>query len=197
MYWLSRPMEELYGHDTQVKFVRAFSGDQVLVMLPDGDVIPLRLRQIDAPEIDQQSGPEATRQLESLLSGPNKELVAFIWDREKQGYYVADLLVRKDVRTALVHVQMYMVENGWAWHLGGFEKESPLKAAMAKAMQEKKGLWGYESPMQPWKFRRIGEIKSSRSRETMNRREREEVDVYEQQRRKSDKDRRKKERYGH
>ena len=102
MWWMSLPLESLYGTDTQVKFIRALSGDTLLVSTPTNDVIPLRLRLIDAPELEQNYGVEAMHALEKLVVGPNKELIAFIWDRETHGYYVGDLLVRKDVRTKMV-----------------------------------------------------------------------------------------------
>jgi len=185
MWWMSLPHESLYGVDTQVKLVRVISGDTALVATTTGDVIPIRLRHMDAPEVGQHWGQEALDALERLCAGPNKELIVFIWDREnKHGYYVADLLVRKDVRTAVVHVQMHLVENGHAWHYGGFDKDGPMKKAMVSAREAKLGLWGAsEEPMPPWKFRRLHESQHGKSKSGLNRREREDVDAYEKQKR--------------
>eukprot|EP00760_Papus_ankaliazontas_P028999 PhM_4_TR4098/c0_g1_i1/m.90575 len=168
MWWMSLPKNELFGTDTQVKFIRALSGDQIMVMTSTGDVLPVRLRMIDAPEMNQVGGGEARAFVQDLLSGNDKELVAFIWDREtSSGFYIADMLMRRDVRRRLSHVQHEIVAAGWAWQFGGFEKDSTLKRAMDDAQAARRGLWvdGVEAVMPPWKFRRLLEVSGRQQRE--------------------------------
>lgn len=107
----------------------------------DGDTIVLegksriRLRYVDAPEMEYCGGLEAKEELERLVSGKSvriKEQIADQYGRGMAIVYLGNKLINKE-----------MLESGWVrYHHDNSDFTEELKAAGAKTKEEKRGIYG-------------------------------------------------------
>jgi micrococcal nuclease len=132
------------GAQVLVKDVK--DGDTLVVQTAAGAPLVVRLRQIDAPEICQDWGPQAREALAALAQG--KVATLRVQSKDRQGRSVAQLLINE------VDVGRLLVENGHAWSLRTRYDQGPLvkQERMAKALS--RGLHGQAGAMPPWDFRR-------------------------------------------
>ncbi|MFP1633343.1 thermonuclease family protein [Zhengella sp. ZM62] len=128
---------------------------QGIAAVIDGDTVRLggeriRLKGIDAPELDQTCQREGTTQacgrqaraaLERLANG--RPMRCRGWERDRHGRLLAICLAGEtDLNSA-------MVASGWAIAFGAYEAEE------ARARLERRGLWaGSFDPPQAWRARR-------------------------------------------
>ena len=106
----------------------------------DGDTIvlegkvKLRLRNIDAPELDLCGGKEAKEELEKLVSGKKvvvEEQILDQWGRPMGLVYVDKKLVNEE-----------MLKSGWArFHSDSTSQREVLKTAGNQAKKELLGIW--------------------------------------------------------
>ena len=106
----------------------------------DGDTIvlegkvKLRLRNIDAPELDLCGGKEAKEELEKLVSGKKvvvEEQILDQWGRPMGLVYVDKKLVNEE-----------MLKSGWArFHSDSTSQREALKTAGNQAKKELLGIW--------------------------------------------------------
>lgn len=132
-----------------LKVIRVVDGDTVVAML-GGRHQWLHLHDVDAPELDQPFGEEASRHLEDLILG-----------RSLQGVTVKILSERhRSVRIALPDgrdLGLEMVARGWGWcRAGDHPATSPdLLVEQAMARAQRLGLWRDEDPLHPAEWRRL------------------------------------------
>jgi len=115
-------------------------GYQILSVL-DGDTlvlenkVRLRLRNIDAPELENCGGKQAKKQLEKLL-GKNKQIRIEERILDKRGRAMAY------VYSGRTFLNLEMLESGWArYHHDTSTKNKTLKKAADQAKAEKIGLY--------------------------------------------------------
>jgi len=106
----------------------------------DGDTLVLegkvrvRLRNIDAPELDLCGGQEAKEELEKLVSGKKvvvEEQILDQWGRPMGLVYVDKKLVNEE-----------MLKSGWArFHSDSTSQREVLKTAGNQAKKELLGIW--------------------------------------------------------
>jgi micrococcal nuclease len=128
------------------KVKRVIDGDSILVVDSQGGEHEVQLEGIDAPEVKQDFGKESSDALTKLLNG---KAVKLTWG-SKDNY--ERLLAQ--VYVADQHVNMEMIKNGMAWHFKRYNKSQDLAKAETEAKTSKKGLWGKESPVAPWDYRK-------------------------------------------
>lgn len=107
----------------------------------DGDTlvlegkVRLRLRHLDAPELNLCGGPEAKQELENLVSGKSVDIAEKILDQRGRAMslvYVDDTLVNRE-----------MLASGWArYHHDQSTIATDLKAVADAAKAEAKGIFG-------------------------------------------------------
>lgn len=107
----------------------------------DGDTlvldgkVRLRLRSVDAPELDLCGGPEALRELSLLVADRQvviKEQIIDQMGRPMGLVYVDGKLVNKEI-----------LASGWGrFHSDTTDERENLKLAYDKAREEKLGIWG-------------------------------------------------------
>lgn len=121
-------------------------GDTIVVLDADKTQHKIRLQHLDAPESNQAYGTQAKKALSDKVFGKQ---VTVKWD-EKDRYqrtlgniFVDDRWINKE-----------MVVDGYAWHYKQYSKDDDISKAHVQARALKKGLWGGESPIAPWDFRR-------------------------------------------
>lgn len=123
---LNRPVA-----DSGIKVIGVIDGDTLVL---DGKV-RLRLRHVDAPELEFCGGGEAKKQLEDLVSGQSVRVEEKIMDQSGRPMalvYVGNTLINQ-----------IMLESGWVrYHSDSTSKVESLKAAASNAKTDKLGLFG-------------------------------------------------------
>lgn len=113
-----------------IKVLAVLDGDTILL---DGKV-RLRLRHMDAPELEFCGGEESKNLLESLVKGKKVVLAEYILDQRGRPLaliYLDNKLINEE-----------MIKSGWArYHHDQSSKKDQLKAAGQKAREEKKGVF--------------------------------------------------------
>ena len=128
-----------------LKIKRVVDGDTVHV-LSKGEVLKVRLVEIDTPEMDQPHGKEAKEYLENLL---------------KDGYINldisgTDIYKRKLGRVYWQEKDIYrlMGKSGHAWVYDQYVTDQTFYEDQNYARSRKLGLWESNDPIQPWEWRR-------------------------------------------
>ena len=136
-FLLNRP-----ASDSGIKVLGVIDGDTLVL---DGKV-RLRLRHVDAPELEYCGGEEAKKQLEDLVSGQSVRVEEKIMDQSGRPMaliYVGSTLINQ-----------IMLESGLVrYHSDKTTQTEILKAAANQAKNDKLGLFGVcvqtENPDQP------------------------------------------------
>ncbi len=132
--------------------------DGTVTNVHDGDTITVvagiqkykvRLARIDAPEIDQEFGPEAGDKLRELCDGKTVHVIRTAMDWHRR--LIADVIFGG------VNVNQSMVQSGYAWWYKDFDKTDPaMQLLETQARLSRVGLWQGKDPEAPWIFRRMG-----------------------------------------
>ena len=136
-----------------------------VLSVPDSDVIELqtddkktfrvRLNGIDAPELEQSFGTKSKEQLASLVGDKTVRVVTQGEDRT--GQIIGDVYFKgdKSADSDDVHLNVYMVANGFAWHFVRVAPDNKTLAESEKQARDKKaGLWSEADPVAPWDWRK-------------------------------------------
>ena len=128
-----------------LKIKRVVDGDTVHVF-SKGELLKVRLIEIDTPEMDQPHGQEAKKYLENLL---------------KEGYIDlhisgTDIYKRKLGRLywKKKDINRLMVRSGHAWVYDKYVTDKTFYEDQDYAKSKNLGLWKSKDPIQPWRWRR-------------------------------------------
>ena len=131
------------------KVVRVDDGDTIWVSDASGKH-KIRLENIDAPEIGQMYGEEATRFLDDLVGGKEVEV---LWvDKDRRGCILG--IVYLNHEKGFVEVNLTMVKNGCAWNSSRRDRPLPYAEAESEARKLRRGLWADDAPVNPGKWRK-------------------------------------------
>ncbi|MCL7036943.1 hypothetical protein MKW94_027105 [Papaver nudicaule] len=106
----------------------------------------IRLRGIDAPEMQMPYGKEAKEELTKLLQG--QCLTIGVYGEDQFGRLVGD------VHCNGKFVQKTMLRKGLAWHYEMYDKRPELKKWEKQARDARVGLWASPNPQKPWEWRK-------------------------------------------
>lgn len=121
-------------------------GDSLLLELPGGDRVRVRLFGIDAPEKDQDGALPARKKLTRLVY--DKPVRVEVQDIDKYGRYVGK------VYAGARYVNRYMLKEGLAWHYRYYAAgDAELAEAEFRARTAKRGIWASSAPLRPRNFR--------------------------------------------
>jgi endonuclease YncB( thermonuclease family) len=140
-------------HEESPKFpgqvTRIVDADTIEVRLNTGP-IRVRLHAIDAPELDQPWGPEATRALSKMILGKNVALEPLEEDQDHR--IVATVFLGKvDVNADLVRLG-----HAWAFRPQMTKADEQLCDLEGEARAARRGLWSLplDQTEAPWDWRR-------------------------------------------
>ena len=119
-------------------------GDTIKVQVAEGPVT-IRLRHIDAPELNQPGGGAATRALHKRLLA--QEVSLHDVTRESDEHWVAV------VRLGDENINGWMVKQGHAWAYRGHTRDSDYCVWEHAARSLKRGLWADKHWTSPWDWR--------------------------------------------
>ena len=159
-WWQGLEMQSLVGSEVSLKIRQVIDGDSFYANTEDGYLLRVRLRAVDAPEMGQPHGKESKLYLEKLLSAKNTDVVAYLYERDMNSAYVADVFTQNAFSTEFKYVQRSLLVNGIAWHFGPHDTRVPFEELQRNASSSGVGLWAAaEDPMPPWKWKRLNERK--------------------------------------
>ena len=122
-------------------------GDSMRVQCPgQRGTTPIRMRQIDAPELEQAHGIQARDHLRKLCS---RGSIATIHTQGRDQYG----RVLGDVHCENKSVNEEMVSSGSAWLYDRYVTDRDLYHLQDQARSAKRGLWGGKNPQAPWRWR--------------------------------------------
>lgn len=110
----------------------------------------VRFKGIDAPELAQTFGRESKRALNKLLVGKDVRLVCYSKSYNRD---VCQVFINQGRNKALLDVQKYMVQNGYAWDAPKYSR-GEYNFLMRQAQIQRKGLWRESSIVSPEVYRR-------------------------------------------
>lgn len=121
-------------------------GDSLLLELPGGERVRVRLFGIDAPEKDQDFALPARKKLTRLVY--DKQIRVEVQDMDKYGRYVGK------VYAGARYVNRFMLKEGLAWLYRHYAAGDELLAeAETRARAAGRGIWASSAPLRPRKFR--------------------------------------------
>ncbi|MBQ4385371.1 MAG: thermonuclease family protein [Kiritimatiellae bacterium] len=127
------------------KVTRVADGDTIRVT--DGERrYQVRLERIDAPELRQDYGYEATVYLDKRIGG---KTVKVEWQKKDPYGRILGIVYLDGV-----DINLEMVATGNAWHYAHFDNTPEYAEAEKSARAARLGLWSGESPISPYDFRR-------------------------------------------
>jgi endonuclease YncB( thermonuclease family) len=123
-----------------------FDGDSLTASVR-GQLVSIRIRSIDAPEMAQPYGPEARSALIDLLR--TTPITCKLTGLDKYHRYLADIFP-----TPFSRIQDPLVSGGFVWVYDKFAAhEHTLKSLEQTARDNRIGLWEQPNPEPPWDFR--------------------------------------------
>jgi endonuclease YncB( thermonuclease family) len=140
--------------------------ETVVTAVTDGDTIKvsseskytiIRLKGIDAPELNQPFGEKSKQVLISKIMGKKVTIEGTEIDRYGR--------LLSDIKIGNRSICRELVQEGYAWHYKQYSNNSQLDAAEKSAIKNRRGLWSSNNPVPPWEFRRQkrNELNSERS----------------------------------
>ncbi|KAI3872559.1 hypothetical protein MKX03_015530 [Papaver bracteatum] len=106
----------------------------------------IRLRGIDAPEMEMPYGKEAKAELTKLLQG--KCLTIGVYGKDQYDRLVGDIHCNGKF------AQKAMLTGGHAWHYEKYDERPEFKKWEKQARAARVGLWASPNPQKPWEWRK-------------------------------------------
>ena len=131
------------------RVTRIFDADAIEVRLATGP-IRVRLHAIDAPELDQPWGPEATQALSKMILAKNVSLEPL--DEDRDGRIVATVFLGK----VNVNADLVRLGHAWAFRPQMTKADAQLCDLEGQARAARRGLWSLplDQTEAPWEWRR-------------------------------------------
>ena len=134
-----------YGDEITGTVTRVVDGDTIHVSVGLTKHV-IRLSEIDTPERDQSWGRQASRALADKLN--RAKVTIHTTETDRYGRLVGKVLLgSRDINRE-------MVREGHAWVYRQYLQDRSLLEDERTARQRKAGLWGSDSPIEPWSWRR-------------------------------------------
>ncbi|VAH37743.1 hypothetical protein VPH35_024022 [Triticum aestivum] len=106
----------------------------------------IRMKGIDAPELDMEYGMESKDELVRLIGG--KRVSILVYGPDKYGRSLGDIYCDG------VFIQEQMLKGGFAWHYKMCDKRPEFAKWQREAKKARRGLWSLDKPQKPWIWRR-------------------------------------------
>jgi endonuclease YncB( thermonuclease family) len=126
---------------------RVTDGDSLWLQPAGRAPIEVRLRDIDAPEICQDYGPDAKRALEQFALGKTAQLTTH--GKDGHGRTIGTVVIDGQ------SVSKWMVGEGHAWSTRFRSDRGPLLKEERMATALRRGVHATSEPQKPWDFRKL------------------------------------------
>lgn len=141
----------LFGQTTiSGKVVNVIEGDIMEILTDDNETIPVKIKNIECPELSQEYGLEAKKFTQKHCLNKMVEVVFETYDRDRNALAVVTMEKDNDLGYELI-------KNGLAWHYTKGLDMGPHSQAYLdlerKVKEKAKGLWKNPNPVAPWTYR--------------------------------------------
>lgn len=131
------------------KVIGIVDGDTIDVLV-NNSPIRLRLNGIDTPEKGQPFGDRAKSDLSKLIGG--KYVRYIVRDTDRYNRSIADIYIGD------TYVNLWLVQQGLAWHYVAYSDDPQLAAAEEAARAAKRGLFSDPRRVAPWNWRQLSKL---------------------------------------
>ena len=132
--------------DIPLENIRVIDGDTIRAEV-EGKERKIRLKDIDAPEMNQPSGVQSRNFLIRLLD--KKDITVVFQGKGSYGRPLGQIYANDE------NVNVLMIKSGFAWVYDRYVKDSSfLYKYQDQAKAENLGLWQAENPIAPWMWRK-------------------------------------------
>ena len=138
-----------YADQYEGRVIKVIDGDTIWVKT-NNKHIKIRLSYIDAPELKQTYGVRSKNFLTNLILDKNVQINANKKDRYNR--HLGEVYIHNVDESVFVNAKM--LKSGNAWIYLKHRDNSYLKNLENYARIKKIGLWGEETPVEPWIYRR-------------------------------------------
>ncbi len=137
------------GRSTNVhvwRVVGVHDGDTVTCLDETNNQQKVRLAEIDAPELGQDSGKVSREALAEMVFG--KTVTVTDDGKDRYGRWIAHMSCNG------TDVNRRMVATGNAWHYADYSRDEALATLQTQAQSQRLGLWAQQNPIAPWDYRK-------------------------------------------
>ncbi|CAM0948223.1 unnamed protein product [Alopecurus aequalis] len=109
----------------------------------------IRMRGIDAPELEMEYGMEARNELVNLIEG--KCVMIYVYEKDQYERHIGDIYC------GAMFIQEEMLKRGFAWYCKIYDKRCEFEQHMQwerEARDARRGLWLSDNPQKPWEWKR-------------------------------------------
>lgn len=131
------------------KIAKVYDGETFIIHLKNGKTDSVKLWGVDSPELGQQFGVAAQKNLEKYI---HQEVKLEYKTRDKNNYMLA-IVKYTNKNNEIVNLNKVLVENGYAWK-NKFTDDKKLEKLQKQAQKNRKGLWTNSDPTPPWVWRK-------------------------------------------
>jgi len=131
------------------KVISITDGDTADI-LKDGKPLRLRFAGIDTPEKGQPFGNNAKQALSDRIGGKFVRVV--VHETDRYGRAIADVYDEQG------HVNLWLVQQGLAWHYTAYSDDVGLATAEKNAKAGSRGLWSDKRHVAPWNWRKLSKV---------------------------------------
>ena len=128
------------------KVLWIYDGDSFKMKTADHKIVQVRIYGIDAPEKNQHGAHLALKAAIKLLK--NQTVRVVLVDIDKYNRVIGKVYLGK------LYVNLWMLNNGYAWHFKFFSKDKDLSKAECEARRSKRGIWKFSNNIPPWDYRK-------------------------------------------
>ncbi len=133
------------------KVTKVLAGDLIVFQDEAKKKYTVRLEGIDAPEIGQEFGLNASQKLDSLLALSDHQVEIMYENKDRNGHLIAIVYPHpKEKETASFN--KILVEHGYAWAYRKYSMNYVRDEESAR--KNKKGLWAKSDAVAPWDWRK-------------------------------------------
>lgn len=144
--WLSLP-EARAKTELRCAITSIHDGDSMRVRCPgERRTIPVRMEQIDAPELEQPHGKRSRDRLRELCRVGSTTTIR-TEGRDQYGRLLGNVYCNGK------SVNEEMVMSGAAWVYDRYVRDRGLYRLQDKARADRQGLWAGRNPQAPWRWR--------------------------------------------
>lgn len=131
------------------EITKIIDGESFYITMENGDTDSVRLWGIDSPELKQQYGKAALKNLESHI---HREISLEYKTRDKNNFMMA-IVTYKRKSGEEINLNHSLVEQGYAWK-NKFTSDKKLEKLQKQAEKNRVGLWRNDDPTPPWEWRK-------------------------------------------
>ena len=112
--------------------------------------ITLRLKYIDAPELNQSFGKESKSFQQKLVS--HKDIHVSSSYKDRYGRSLSEIFFYEN--NVAIYINAKLIKSGHAWVYKNYRSNEYLMNLEKDAKFNKRGLWKEKYPLEPWVYRK-------------------------------------------